>query len=262
MLAAALLSSPEWPLWLILVVIALVGVVASIINTIAGGGSLLTLPLLVALGLPAGLANGTNRVGVVMQVVASAVTFHRRGFRDYRLFARLVIPMMLGALAGAFMATRMDDELLRVVFGAALAAWAVLLVIRPGRFLHAPPQPRPIGPLALVLSVLVGLYGGFLQAGVGFPLLALLVLYLGYPAVEANAAKSVLTLGYTLVSLPMFAIAGQVAWREGLVLAVGSMVGGWLGTRLQIRAGANLVRWVVVLAVAGSGVAMLADALG
>lgn len=259
MLADALLLDPPW---LGLVVIALVGVVASVINTIAGGGSLLTLPLLVGLGLPAGLANGTNRVGVVMQVVTSAVTFHRGGFRDYRLFARLVIPMMLGALAGAFLATRMDDELLRVVFGATLAAWAVLLVVRPGRFLHAPEAPRPVGPLALVLSVLVGLYGGFLQAGVGFPLLALLVLYLGYPAVEANAAKSVLTLGYTVVSLPMFVIAGQVAWREGLVLAVGSTIGGFIGTRLQIRAGANLVRWVVVIAVAASGVAMLADVLG
>lgn len=262
MLAAVLLSSPEWPSWLGLVVIALVGFVASVINTIAGGGSLLTLPLLVALGLPPGLANGTNRVGVVMQMVASAGTFHRRGFRDYRLFVRLVIPMTLGSLAGAFMATRLHDELLRVVFGVMLAAWAVLLVVRPGRFLHAPPQPRAIGPLALVLSVLVGVYGGFLQAGVGFPLLALFVLYLGYPAVEANAAKSVLTLVYSLVSLPVFMMAGQVAWREGLVLAAGSMVGGWLGTRLQIRAGANLVRWGVVIAVAASGVAMLFDALG
>lgn len=259
MLAAALVLDPPW---LGLVAIAVVGMVASVINTIAGGGSLLTLPLLVGLGLPAGLANGTNRIGVVMQVVTSAATFHRQGFRDYRLFARLIVPMMLGALAGAGLATHMDDELLRLVFGAMLAAWAVLLVVRPGRFLHAPPVPRPVGPLALVLSLLVGVYGGFLQAGVGFPLLALLVLYLGYPAVEANATKSALTLGYTVVSLPMFVIAGQVAWREGLALAVGSTVGGWIGTRLQIRAGANLVRWVVVIAVAASGVAMLVDALG
>lgn len=259
MLAAALALDPPW---LGLVVIAVAGVVASAINTIAGGGSLLTLPLLVALGLPPGLANGTNRVGVIMQVVTSVITFHRRGFRDYRVVGRLMIPALLGAIAGALLATRLGDELLRIVFGAMLAAWAVLLVVRPGRFLHAPPEPRAIGPVAHVLAVLVGLYGGFLQAGVGFPLLALLVLYLGLPAVEANAAKSALTLGYTLVTLPMFAVAGQVAWREGLVLAIGSTIGGWLGAHVQIRGGANLIRWVVVVAVAASGVAMLLDAIG
>jgi len=258
-LADALVLDPPW---LGFLAIAVVGVVASAVNTIAGGGSLLTLPLLVALGLPPGLANGTNRVGVIMQVVTSVVTFHRRGFRDYGLVWRLLPATAVGAIAGAALATRMGDELLRLVFGVMLAAWAVLLVVRPGRFLHAPPQPRPLGPLAHVLAVLVGLYGGFLQAGVGFPLLALLVLYLGHPAVEANAAKGALTLGYTLVSLPMFAIAGQVAWREGLVLAVGSMVGGWLGTHWQIKGGANLIRWVVVIAVAASGVAMLLDAIG
>lgn len=260
MLAEAILSG--YPAWVGFVVLALAGAVASVVNSIAGGGSLLTLPLLVALGLPPGLANGTNRVGVLMQGLASVATFHRRGFRDYRLVARLLLPMMVGAAAGTALATRLPDDLLRVVFGVMLAGWAVLLVVRPGRFLNAPAEPRAPGLPALGLSVLIGAYGGFLQAGVGFPLLALLVLYLGHSAVQANAVKVALTLGFTLVSLPMFALAGQVAWREGLVLATGSMVGGWLGTRLQIRGGANLVRWVVVIAVAASGVAMLRGALG
>ncbi len=259
MLAEATLLG--YPPWVGLVVLALAGAVASVINAMAGGGSLLTLPLLVALGLPPGLANGTNRVGVITQGLASVITFHRRGFREYRLVGRLLLPMMVGAGAGTALATRLPDDLLRVVFGAMLAGWAVLLVVRPGRFLQAPAEPRPAGVPALVLSLLIGVYGGFVQAGVGFPLLALLVLHLGHPAVQANAVKVALTLGFTLVSLPMFVLAGQVAWKEGLTLAAGSMVGGWLGTRLQIRAGANLVRWVVVLAVAASGVAMLRGAL-
>jgi uncharacterized membrane protein YfcA len=250
------------PPWLALVVLGIASALASMINALAGGGSMLTLPLLVAMGLPAGVANGTNRVGVITQGVASIATFHGQGFREYRLVLRLLLPMMLGAAAGTALATRMDDGLLRLVFGVTLAAWAVLLVVRPGRFLHAPPEPRRPGALAYGLCVLIGVYGGFLQVGVGFPLLALLVLYLGHPAVQANAIKLALTLGYTLVSLPMFALAGQVAWREGLVLAAGGLLGGWLGTHMQIRGGAKLVRWVVVIAVAVSGVAMLLDALG
>lgn len=259
MLADALLS--DFPAWVALVALGVAGIVSGMVNTIAGGGSLLTLPILMALGLPPSVANGTIRVGIVVQNLSSAITFHRRGFREYALFGRLVIPVVLGAAVGTGLATQLADDSLRIVFGVALAGWAVLLILRPGRFVEPPKEPRPAGWLALVLGALVGLYGGFLQAGVGFPMLALLVLYLGYGAVEANGVKVILVLAYTMVSLPMFALAGQVAWREGAALAVGAMVGGWLGTRLQIRGGAKFVRWVVVVMVAVSGVVMLRGAL-
>ncbi|MCH9682096.1 MAG: sulfite exporter TauE/SafE family protein [Deltaproteobacteria bacterium] len=260
MLAEAALT--ELPLWAGLALLALAGAVAAVINTMAGGGSLLTIPVLIGLGLPPGLANGTLRVGVAVQNAASVITFHRRGVRAYRPFLRLVVPMVVGAAGGTALATRLPDDSLRIVFGVMLAAWAVVLVLRPGRFLESPTEPRPVGWLALVLSALIGIYGGFLQAGVGFPLLALLVTYLGHEAVVANAIKMMLVLAYTAISLPMFALAGQVAWREGLALAAGAMVGGWLGTRLQLRVGAKLVRWVVVIAVGISGIAMLRGALG
>lgn len=259
MLGEALLS--DYPAWVPLVVLAVAGVASGMINTIAGGGSLLTLPILMALGLPPSVANGTIRVGIVVQNLAAAITFHRKGFREYRLLRRLVVPVVAGAALGTGLATRLPDDLLRIVFGIALAGWAVLLILRPGRFLRTPQEPRHAGALALGLGALVGVYGGFLQAGVGFPMLALLVLYLGYGAVEANGVKVMLVLAYTMVSLPMFALAGQVAWREGVALAIGAMTGGWLGTRLQIRGGAGFVRWVVVVMVAVSGVAMLRGAL-
>jgi len=255
---ATLLGLPPWVGLLALVIAA---TVAGVINTMAGGGSLLTLPILIAMGVPPGMANGTIRVGIAVQNISSAITFHRRGFRDYRPLLRLVIPVVAGGAAGTALATQLDDEVLRAVFGVMLAGWAVLLILRPGRFLSAPEQPRPIGPIALLLGALVGLYGGFLQAGVGFPMLALLVLYLGHTPVAANATKVLLVLAYTAVSLPMFAMAGLVAWREGAALAVGGMLGGWLGTRLQIKAGAKLVRWVVVITVAVSGAMMLRRAL-
>ncbi|MEM9462922.1 MAG: sulfite exporter TauE/SafE family protein [Myxococcota bacterium] len=249
------------PPWVGLLALAVAAAVAGVINTMAGGGSLLTLPILIALGLPPGVANGTIRVGIIVQNATSAVTFHRRGFRQYGLVGRMLLPMVLGAAAGTALATRLPDDALRVVFGVMLAGWAVILVVRPGRFVHPPKEPRPAGPVALGLGLLIGLYGGFLQAGVGFPMLALFVLYLGHPAVQANAVKVMLVLAYTAVSLPMFALAGQVAWREGLALAAGAMLGGWLGTHLQIRAGAKLVRWVVVIAVGISGIAMLRGVL-
>jgi uncharacterized membrane protein YfcA len=128
--------------------------------------------------------------------------------------------------------------------------------VRPGRFVTTPAEVVGVRPLSHVLALAVGIYGGLLQVAVGFPLLALLTAHLGYGAVRANAIKVALVLVYTLVALPVFVLAGHVAWREGAALAVGSLVGGWLGTRLQIRRGANLVRWVVVVAAVASGVAM------
>jgi len=253
-----LLGAPPWVGLLALVVAA---ALAGIINAMAGGGSLLIVPVLLGLGLPPGVANGTLRVGVAVQSIASAATFYRRGFRDTGPLKRLVLPVVLGGAAGTALATRLPDDVLRVVFGVMLAGWAVVLVLRPSRFLQPREPARQVGLVAMGLGAAVGVYGGFLQAGVGFPMLALLVLYLGHGPVAANATKVLLTLAYTMVSLPMFAFAGQVAWREGAALAVGGVLGGWLGAHLQIRAGAGLVRWVVVVTVGVSGVVMLGRAL-
>jgi hypothetical protein len=253
---------PSMPDWAGLALLALGAAVAGVVNTLAGGGSLLVIPLLVALGLPPTIANGTLRVGVVVQSLAALATFHAGGERDYGVVARLALPMMLGAGIGSYLATQIGDAWLQPVFGVLIVAWAIVLVVRPGRFLGTPTEVTAVRPLSHVFALTVGIYGGLLQVAVGFPLLALLTAHLGYGAVRANAIKVALVLVYTLVALPVFVLAGQVAWREGAALAVGSLVGGWLGTRLQIRRGANLVRWVVVVTAAASGVAMAIAGLG
>lgn len=233
------------------------GVASGIINTIAGGGTFLTLPILLGMGLSSSVANGTIRIGVVLQNVTSLLTFHRRQRPDYRITARLVAPMSLGALGGAVLATQISAERLKSVFGIVFLLWAVVLLVRPGRFLRPhPTQARPPGATAL-LAVAIGGYGGFLQAGVGFPLMALLVLVVGLPPVQANAHKVALALVFTLLTLPVFAWHGQIAWVEGLVLAAGATLGGWVGTRWQLKAGAPLVRWFVLIMVLISGILML-----
>ncbi len=247
-------SLPIEATWALLVLGA---ALAAIVNTMAGGGSMLVLPLMLALGLPPGIANGTLRVGVLVQSISAVATFHQRGERPYGYVARLALPIVVGAGAGTVLATRLDDEILLPIIGVLLALWALVLLLRPGRFLEARGEPRAPGPAVLLAAVGVGFYGGFLQVAVGFPLLALLTVGVGLPAVRANAAKVALTLVYTLVSLPIFAAAGQVAWPEGIALAVGSVVGGWVGARWQLRSGAGVVRWFVVVTATASGGAML-----
>lgn len=240
-----------------LAVLGAVSILASVINTMAGGGGLLVLPALVALGVPPHIANGTMRIGVLAQNLAAVVAFRRSGVGDLRLVARLLPAMLVGALLGSLLATRLPNAVLRPVFGVVLVVWAVALVVRPGRFITPATEPRTPGALAQLAGLAIGVYGGFLQAGVGFPLMALLITGLGHPAVRGNAIKVALVLGFTVVSLPLFVLADQVRWREGLVLAVGGVLGGWIGAAWQVRGGAGVVRWFVVVAVAVSGVAML-----
>jgi len=243
-----------------LAILAAAGLLAGIINALAGGGSFLILPLLIGLGLPPTVANGTSRIGVVVQCLSSAWTFHRKGVRDYGITARLAIPITIGALAGAVLATHFDDALLRPVIGVVLVLWGIVLGFRPGRFLTPPEEPSRPSWRSDLAGLVIGLYGGFLQAGVGFPLLALLIPALGYHAVVANAIKARLVLIYSLLALPIFAIAGDIAWREGLILGAGTMTGGWLGAHLQLKAGAGIVRWAVLVMVLIGGVALLVSA--
>lgn len=234
--------------------------VAGVINAMAGGGSLLLIPLLIAIGLPPTVANGTLRVAVVAQTLLTSITFHRRGVREHRAALALLAPMLVGAAAGTWLATRMPDTSMRAVFGVLLAAWALLLLLRPDRFIAGKGTPRSPAAWVLGLAVIVGSYGGLLQAGVGFPLLALIVVGMGRTIVAANAIKSLLVLAYSAVSLSLFASTDLVAWREGLALAGGAALGGWLGARWQLQAGVSLVRWVLIVTVAVSAVAMLVPA--
>jgi len=246
--------------WLDLALLLAAGVVAGIVNAMAGGGSFLSIPILIGLGLPAGTANGTIRVAVLAQNITLVGTFHKNGVRAHELSLRLAPAIIAGALLGSWLATRLDDQLFRPLIGAILVLWAVILVVKPDRFLHPPDEERPPRPITYALALLIGIYGGFLQAGVGFPLLALLSGHLGYDLVRANSVKASLVLAYTCLTLPVFALAGQIAWTPALVLATGTMIGAWLGARWQLDKGTAVVRWFVLVTVAIAGALMLRSA--
>lgn len=244
-----------------LVILGIAAVAAGIINAIAGGGSFLILPILTALGLPPGVANGTLRVGVLPQCAAIVATFWRQGVTVPPVTWMLAIPMCVGALGGSTAAAHLDDALLEPIFGVVFLAWALWLALRPSKFLSPGPEPRKPGIGAVLASLAIGVYGGFMQAGVGFPLLALWIGHLHYDAVRANAIKAASSFAFTLVSLLVFASAGKIVWLEAMVLTAGSVVGGWMGARLQVKAGPGIVRWGVMIMVAVSGIFMLIRSL-
>jgi len=238
-----------------IVLLLFTGVAAGFINTVAGGGSVISLPVLVEI-VGASVANGTNRVAILMESAVGAASFHRGDKVPWRFVAPLLMPVILGAGAGAWIATLLSAETMKRVFGIVIVLVALSMLVRPSRWLQEG-EPRLREPWRGLVFFGIGFYGGFVQAGVGFLLLAGLVLIERLGLIRGNAAKVVLVLAYTPLSLFLFARAGQVDWAAGVALGGGSMTGALIASRLAIRRGAGWIRWVVIAAAMAAALRML-----
>jgi uncharacterized protein len=243
------------------VVLVLVGVLAGAMNTIAGGGSLTTVPVLLLLGLPPAVANATNRLAIVAGALTSTVGFARAGAIDRRALVPVIATSAVGALGGALLATAVPERALEIVLLAAMIGMAALLVVRP-TLVVAPDDGEPRWSdrraAALVGLVGCGLYGGFVQAGVGLLLVGVLSGTLGYPVARANGLKAVATLVFGAVALAVFAADGLVAWLPATVLAAASVVGALIGVRLALVLPGSIMRWTLFVCVVATSVAALA----
>lgn len=225
------------------------GAAAGWINIVAGGGSLLTLPALVFCGLGDHVANATNRVAILVQNASAILAYRRKGLRlGWRPWL-LALPACVGAVIGAKLAIALDPYYLRLAIGVMFLLMAGLIALQPKRWLGDGAE-RPLrwsvaGPSLFAL----GIYGGFLQAGVGVPLLVVLVMTAGYDLVKGNNAKVIVVFTYTVLVLTLFARAGQVDWTRGAVLAAGNATGAALGASWVSDAGAAWVRRVLLAVV-------------
>ncbi len=241
--------------------IVLAGVAAGFMNTVAGGGSLLTLPALMLAGLPADLANGTNRLCIVTQSVSGVAGLSSKGKLERRSVLPVLAPTITGSLVGAVVASQVPETVLRPVLLVVLVSMATLLAFRPrlvtGEEGGTPLalSERPAGALGLFAA---GLYGGFIQAGVGFVLLAVIGGMLRYDLVGANALKLVCTSVFGAVALSVFVAAGQVVWMPALLLAVATVVGSQLGVRFAVSVRQDVLRRVLLGCVVAACVGVLA----
>ncbi len=249
--------------WLFYPAVVAAGLACGYINTLAGSGSLITLPLLIFMGLPANVANGTNRVAILLQNVVGVASFHKREVLDFRRGKWLLLPAILGALVGARLAVSLDERLMQLAIAGVMLLMLAVLLLNPKRWLEdasAAMGARP-GWREWLVFFPVGVYGGFIQAGVGIFALAALVLASGYDLVRANAVKLLIVLVFTPFALLVFALNNQVNWTVGLIMAAGNMAGAWLGARSAVKGGAAFVRRVLIFVIAASAAKLLWDAL-
>jgi uncharacterized protein len=242
--------------WL-LAAVPVVGFAAGFINTLAGSGSLLTLPILILLGLPANVANGTNRVGVVLQNIVAVATFRQRGVLPLAGSWKLILPSVVGAVIGAELAVDLDEALLRRTIGVLMLLLLVVMLFKPERWIAEHAAPREARLLVEVpLFFAIGVYGGFIQVSVGLFLMAGLVLGAGYNLVGANALKNLIVLVFSAAALVVFVVNDQVQWTLGLLLGAGQAVGAWVAAHFAVRRGAEFVRWAVIVITVGAAIAL------
>lgn len=229
------------------------GAAAGTVNVLAGGGSFLTLPVMIFLGLPPTVANGTNRIAILLQNVGAVWGFSRHRMVEWRWLRVVALPALVGAALGTWLALEVGDLAFQRILAVLMIAISALALWRPGSDPgDEDPAPPSTGTRAGVMVAaaffLAGIYGGFIQAGLGFIILGI-TSAAGLDLVRGNALKVAVILVFTPLALALFALGGKVDWHAGLVLAAGNVTGAFLGVRLTVLKGHAWVRRVVTAAV-------------
>lgn len=233
------------------------GFLAGVINTIAGGGSFLTLPALMMFGLDPKTANASNRVAVLFSSGAAARTFSKHGHLDRELAKRLSFPTLLGVPVGALMAIYLSPEAFESVFGIIFLAMAVLLISNPKRIAEMSKVTKESRGKIWIAFFAIGIYVGFIQAGMGILVLLAMSLLNSGDLVASNGVKNWIAFLVTSVAVICFAIYGLIEWIPGLVMACGNLGGGVVGAKLAIKKGNRLIFGFLVTVMIATGIKLL-----
>ena len=237
--------------WYIILLIIGAGFLAGFINTLAGSGSLITVPLLMFLGLPANIANATNRVMIFLTNIVGVSSFRQQKVFKFKDNIWLSVPAIVGAVIGARIAVDINEQIMTRIIGGLMVFLLFTIIYKPQKWLKEVGQnsESKFSVWQYIVMFFVGLYGGFIQIGVGVFLLSGLVLTAGFDLIKANAVKLFIIMIYTAFALGVFIYNGQVNFMAGLLLAAGSTVGSFIASRVAVGWGVKFVRIVLMVVV-------------
>jgi len=238
-------------LFIEIVGLIVIGFIAGSINTIAGGGSLLTLPILIFLGLPSNIANGTNRIAILFQNIFTTAGFKSKGVTTFPFSIYVGISALVGSLIGAQIAVDIKSETFNRILAIIMVVIVFYMVFKSKNNLTTALEKTSGKQLwiSILLFFFVGIYGGFIQAGVGFIILLILSSINDLSLVKSNAVKVMVVLIYTVSSVAIFAYNDVINWRIGLTLAIGNAAGGWFASRWSVNKGDGLIRKLLIVMV-------------
>jgi uncharacterized membrane protein YfcA len=233
---------------LALALLITVGIIAGFLNVTAGGGSTLTLPTLIFLGLDTTIANGTNRIAILLQNISAVQSFKQEKLFDLKTSLILSLFTFPGAIAGALIAVNLNDDLFQTILGIVMIGIIISMIIPKKKSVGNDSNPKP--RLIKYISMLfIGFYGGFIQVGVGFLLMASLQWIMRLNLVMVNMYKVFIVLVYTIPALAIFIYTDNVHWLFGIFLAIGNALGGWWGAKIQVKKGEGVIKIVLVVAI-------------
>lgn len=228
-----------------MVVLGLGGLLAGAINAIAGGASLLTVPLLVLTGVPGNAANGSNRLGVITSSLTAAIEFKRRGVHNLKKVVSVLVPVVAGSLVGSLLISQLTTEQFERAFGFIMVPVLILSLRKP-----KPKADGTVWPVWLNRLVFfgIGIYGGAFQAGIGLLMMVALARS-GLDLVTANSVKVLINLAVSMVALPVFIAQGFFELVPAVILAIGFALGGTLGAAVSVKGGEKVIRPIMIIAV-------------
>jgi uncharacterized protein len=231
----------------------LAGIATGVCNVLAGGGSLISMPLLIFMGLESSSANGTNRVAITIQNIFAVAGFRRRGYGNIRFCMYLVIPAIPGVVMGTIAASTVDDILFRRILSVVMIFVLMQILYRTkkrNRTISSESSLSLHRKIAVMFSfVLIGFYAGFIQAGVGYLVIASLTSIVNLDLIKTNSYKVFVIGLLNTISVLIFLYYGRIVWSLSLVLAAGTGVGGWLGSHIAVIGGEKWIKIFMTISV-------------
>jgi len=231
-----------------ILILFFVGAIAAFINVNAGGGSSLTLPVLIFLGLDPSVANGTNRVAILFQNASAVYAFKKEKFYELKnslILSALTLP---GAIIGAVTAVSISDELFEKILGV-IMIFIIITMILPKKKTEKTKSDFTIDWKIVAAMIVIGFYGAFLQVGVGFLLMASFQYLMKLDLIRVNMHKVFVVFVFTLPALLVFILTDNINWFYGVTLSAGNAFGGWWGAKLSVKKGEKLIKFVLIIAI-------------
>jgi len=233
-----------------LALLLLTGIATGFLNVMAGGGSMLSVPIMIFLGVPGTIANATNRIAILPQNISAVIAFFAKGFSNFRLSLSLAACTIPGTIIGAYAAAGVANDQFSTLLAIIMLLILVIMLMPESKTLSANTYPSRKRIVAgHLLMVPIGFWGGFIHIGVGFLLIPALNRVMQFDLVTTNAHKVFIVLCYTSVALLVFSTELELMWKYGLALAIGTTIGGWLAANFQIKRGTGVIKWTLNIVV-------------
>ncbi len=229
-----------------LLLLLVTGIATGFLNVMAGGGSMLSVPMMIFLGIPGTVANATNRLAILPQNITAVLTFYKKGFSNFKLSLTLAACTIPGAIIGSYIASQIPNANFNKLLAVIMVAILIIMMLpQPKKSTEGEKISKGRMIAGHICMVFIGFWGGFIQLGVGFLLMPTLNRVLKLDLITTNMHKVFIVMCYTAVALLVFSSQLELFWQAGIALAIGTSIGAWLATNFQIKRGINAIRWVV-----------------